>query len=69
MGATQYRFEVTRMNIIPTYITTPNYYFYPSASIPGGLVYGKSYSVRVQLFVGTWLAYEVHVPLRLQMLQ
>jgi hypothetical protein len=58
-GATQYRFEVTRIDTNTVYplITTSTYLFNPSTQISGGFLYGKSYSIRVQAFIGSWLAF------------
>ncbi|KAB1154296.1 T9SS type A sorting domain-containing protein [Flavobacterium luteum] len=52
-GATEYTFEVTRTdnNVVDT-IVWSNYFFFPATKITGGLVYGKSYSVRVKAKVG-----------------
>ncbi|KAB1153701.1 T9SS type A sorting domain-containing protein [Flavobacterium luteum] len=49
IGATAYTFEVTRTdnNVVDT-VVSPNYFFFPATKITGGLVYGKSYSVRVK---------------------
>jgi len=56
--ATQYRFEVTRLddNSVRT-ATVPTYYFNPATQLTGGFVYGKSYSIKVQVLVGVWQAY------------
>lgn len=52
-GATEYTFEITRVdtNEITT-VVSPIYYFYPATKIPGVLVYGKSYNVRVKALIG-----------------
>ncbi|WP_225318069.1 InlB B-repeat-containing protein [Flavobacterium luteum] len=53
VGATEYTFEVTRVdNSVVNTIVTSNYYFFPATLITGGLVYGKSYSVKVKAKIG-----------------
>ncbi|KAB1154044.1 YDG domain-containing protein [Flavobacterium luteum] len=53
IGATEYTFEVTRTdnNVVDT-VVWPNYYFFPATKISGGLVYGKSYSIKVKAKIG-----------------
>jgi hypothetical protein len=62
-GATAYRFEIIRTDnpadsrIVVTG-ATPRFKPTNAAQLPGGLIFGKSYNIRVQAFVGgTWNPY------------
>jgi hypothetical protein len=53
-GATQYIFEVTRVDTNTTYplINSSTYFFYPASQVPGGFLYTRSYSIRVKVIIG-----------------
>jgi hypothetical protein len=58
VGATEYTFEVTRIDNNAVYtIVSPKYYFFPAYFITNGLIYGKSYSIRVKAKIGTYGEY------------
>jgi hypothetical protein len=61
-GATAYRFELVRTDNPADirYVTTnatPKFNPASATQLPGGLLYSKSYNIRVQAFIGSWLAY------------